>query len=187
MGLLNKFKGAPSPASTPAPTTAPEPASVEVVTKVATPAAAPASTAPKAALVSRLSQLVNSPAKAAAVAAAVDAAPAHDVRAVGINPPDAAPVWSQEEQAKKGEEIAAGVKAPKGTDALPTESVTAQTVAAEEAKIEAEKAAAKATKAKKTVKGTAAPIEVAAVLSPEGDMLAVLQRIANALERIANK
>ena len=130
------------------------------------------------------------------VASALDAAPTHSVHAtginaVGINPPDAAPPWTQEQQAAESEKIVAGVKAPKGTDALPADSITAQTVAAQDAEIEAEKAAKKA--AKKPRGAVAASAASAAASAPpaslpEGDaMLVVLTRIADALEKIASK
>jgi hypothetical protein len=123
--------------------------------------------------------LVGGGAKAQAVSQALDSAPEHSVHATGVNPPDAAPPWTQEEQAAQAQKIATGLKAPKGTDALPAESVTAQTVAAEEAEIEADKAAKKAAT---KVKGS-----TSAALPADDDLVAVLKRIADALDRIANK
>lgn len=179
MGLLSKFANPTTTTTSPAPAPA-SAAPVEVIAKVEE------TKVEKTALMARLAKVTGGGAKAAAVEKALDTAPTHDVRAVGINPTDAAPVWTPEEQAKKGEEIAAGVKAPKGTDALPAESVTAQTVAAQDQEVEAAKAAEKeAKKAKKAAKGTVATTPPA--LANDDDMLAVLTRIANALERIANK
>jgi hypothetical protein len=61
--------------------------------------------------------------------------------------------------------------------------VTAQPVAAEEAEIEADKAAKKAAK---KVKG-ATVASPAAALPADDDLVAVLKRIADSLEKIANK
>jgi hypothetical protein len=143
-----------------------------------------AASAAKGSLAARLAAVVGGGPKATAVGAALDAAPTHSVHAtgiVGINPADAAPPWTQEQQAAESEKIAAGVKSLKGTDALPEDSITAQTVAAQDAEIEAEKAAKKAAKKPKGIVGATAPL-------PEGDaMLAVLTRIADSLEKIAGK
>jgi hypothetical protein len=182
MGLLGKFNNAAKPAETKAEEVvvqaapAPTPASTP---PPAAPAPAPAAAA-KGSLAARLAAVVGGGAKASAVSAALDAAPTHSVHATGVNPPDAAPTWTKEEQAIESEKITAGVKAAKGTDALPAESITAQTAAAAEAEIEAEKAAKKTTK-KAAVKGGAP------VLPSDDGMLAVLTRIADALEKIANK
>jgi hypothetical protein len=152
-------------------------------------AAAPepsAASAVKGSLAARLASVVGGGPKATAVGAALDAAPTHSVHAtgiVGINPADAAPPWTQEQQAAESEKIAAGVKSLKGTDALPEDSITAQTVAAQDAEIEAEKAAKKAAKKPKGIVGATATSPL-----PEGDaMLAVLTRIADSLEKIAGK
>ena len=178
MGLGNRFKK-DKDAEIPA---AKAPAQV-IEQPAAAVAAPPAEKKPATGLTSRLAALVGGGAKAAAVSQALDSAPEHSVHATGVNPPDAAPPWTQEEQAAQAQKIAAGLKAPKGTDALPAESVTAQTVAAEEAEIEADKAAKKA--AKKVKGATAAP--PAAALPVDDDLVAVLKRIADSLERIANK
>jgi len=180
MGLLGKFAKKPETATTTtttspaAPAAEPVAAEKEVVVKAAP---APGS------LAARLAAVAGP--KAGAVTAALAAAPTHSVHATGINPPDAAPPWTQEQQAAESEKIAAGVKAPKGTDALPADSITAQTVAAQEAEIEADKAAKKAAK---KPRGTVAAASAAPTSLPEGDaMLTVLTRIADALEKIASK
>jgi hypothetical protein len=198
MGLLSKFAKTTTETTTTAaaPPPAPKADKVEVVASVVTAPPEKTEKAEKAQsnLMARLAQVTGGGAKTAAVEKALDAAPTHDVRAVGINPPDAAPVWTPEEQAKKSEEIVAGVKAPKGTDALPAESITAQTVAAQDQEVEAAKAAEKdakkaAKEAKKAAKGTVATTTPTTPALPgnDDDMLAVLTRIANALERIASK
>lgn len=171
MGLLGKFNGSAVKVESKV-----EAKAQEVVVQAAAPAASP----PKAgSLAARLAAVAGA-AKAPAVSAALDAAPTHSVHATGVNPPDAAPTWTKEEQAAESEKITAGVKAPKGTDALPAESVTAQTVAAADAEIEAEKATKKLAK-KAAVKGSAP------ALPSDDGMLLVLTRIADALEKIANK
>jgi hypothetical protein len=197
MGLLSKFAKTTTETTTAAaPPPAPKADKVEVVSSVVTAPPEKTEKAEKAQsnLMARLAQVTGGGAKTAAVEKALDAAPTHDVRAVGINPPDAAPVWTPEEQAKKSEENVAGVKAPKGTDALPAESITAQTVAAQDQEVEAAKAAEKdakkaAKEAKKAAKGTVATTTPTTPALPgnDDDMLAVLTRIANALERIASK
>ena len=177
MGLKDRFKkdkDAEIPAAK---------APAQVVEQPAAVAAPPAEKKPATGLTSRLAALVGGGAKAAAVSQALDSAPEHSVHATGVNPPDAAPPWTQEEQAAQAQKIASGLKAPKGTDALPAESVTAQTVAAEEAEIEADKAAKKTAK---KVKG-ATVASPAAALPADDDLVAVLKRIADSLERIANK
>lgn len=188
MGLLGKFNGSAVKAETKMQA-AVEAAAVQATAPVAhePPAPAPAASAPKAgSLAARLAAVAGAT-KASAVVTALDAAPTHSVHATGVNPPDAAPTWTKEEQAAESEKIVSGVKAPKGTDALPAESVTAQTVAAADAEIEAEKAAKKA--AKKTVKGTSSTTTTTttAALPSDDGMLLVLTRIADALEKIANK
>lgn len=183
MGLLGKFNGAKVEMKI-------EPKAEEVVVQAApapAPAPAPVASAPKAgSLAARLAAVAGA-AKAPAVSAALDAAPTHSVHATGVNPPDAAPTWTKEEQAAESEKITAGIKAPKGTDALPAESVTAQTISAQDAEIEAEKATKKMLgelpKAKKG-KGT---VSATTTLPSDDGMLVVLTRIADALERIANK
>jgi hypothetical protein len=170
MGLLSKF-AAKETTSTPA---AAPPAPTPAPAAEAPPAASGANNA----LLARLSKVTG---KTQEVAAALATAPTHDVRAVGINPPDAAPVWTQEQQAEKGKEIAEGVKAPKGTDALPEDSVTAQTVAAQEAEAEV-----KAKKTKRSV--AAAPAAPPAAPAAQNDeMMTLLRRIADSLERLAAK
>ncbi len=177
MGLGNRFKK--DAASAAAVATATATATETETPKAAPVAAAAAEKKPVTGLTSRLAALVGGGGKAEAVTQALSSAPEHSVHATGVNPPDAAPPWTQEEQAAQAQKIAAGTKAPKGTDALPAESVTAQTVAAEEAEIEADKAAKKAAK---KVKGS-----TSAAVPADDDLVAVLKRIADSLERIANK
>jgi hypothetical protein len=188
MGLLGKFAKKEATEST-TETKAAAPAAQakeEVVVQAA--AATTSASAAKGSLAARLAAVVGGGQKAAAVASALDAAPTHSVHATGVNPPDAAPPWTKDEQAAESEKIAAGVKAPKGTDALPADSITAQTVAAQDAEIEAEKAAKKAAKKPRGAVATSAATSAPPAALPEGDaMLAVLTRIADALEKIAGK
>lgn len=175
--LLKKSSSDAAPSAPPPPPEAPRAAQTE--------------TKPSSALTSRIASLVGG-AKSAAVKEALEKAPEHSVHATGINPPDAAPPWTQEEQAAQAQKIADGVKAPKGTDALPAESVTAQTVAAQEAEIEAEKVAKKAAKkVKGSTTATTAPVAMPHpghfVGEPSDALVLVLTRIADLLEKIANK
>lgn len=88
----------------------PAPSKVEQVAAHNGAAAGAAPTAPVAAsgsLVARLRSMASTPAAAAQVEQAAQAAP---VRAVGVNPPDAAPEWTAEEQAVEAEKIANGGK-----------------------------------------------------------------------------